>query len=169
MLVNVLINIFCISFNFNKNPNIFLKREDFLTSNFALSILANNNNKSNKIDKFAHWSVYGLIPPPIEKTISIEELINEIKINNIIKIQQSINHNCVVVTNNKGHRWICLIKDKDIINSNKIIKEINSKLEILPIEKKYILIRNIWQIFFMGFISLFLFSELDMIEIDLLG
>lgn len=170
MISNIFLSLLCLSFNLNQIPVISLPRRDFLTSsNFAFSILRNKNIDVDKIDYYAHWSIYGLIPPPIEKTITYEQLINEVKNNNIIKIQQSPQHDCVVATTNIGHRWACLIKDKDINIRNKEIKEINSNLKILPIEKKYVIIRNIWQTWLATYSSLFFLSELGIIDIDLIG
>ena len=67
--------------------------------------------KSDKIDPYAHWSFFGLAPPPIEKVLSYDELLNEIQNENIVSVQIAIQHNCVIATTIKGHRLSCLIPD----------------------------------------------------------
>ena len=156
------------SFNINMYPNIHLYRRDFLSSaNIILPFFSQKN--ITKIDKYAHWSVYELIPPPIEKSITYNELRNEIYNKNIIKLQQAPQHDCVVATTTIGHRWACLIKDNDIENINKELKLVSDNLQILPIEKKYVYIRSIWQTWIISYISLFITSELGLIDIDLIG
>lgn len=168
MIPYIILSLLSSSFNLNMYPTPSLHRRDFLSStNIAIPFFSPKN--ITKIDEYSHWSVYGLVPPPIEKAITYNELINEIKNKNIIKIQQSPQHDCVVATTTIGHRWACLIKDSDIENVNKEVKLINNKLQILPIEKKYVYIRSIWQTWIVTYLSLFITSELGLIDIDLIG
>tara|TARA_B100002019_G_C21167273_1_gene546528 strand:- start:189 stop:758 length:570 start_codon:yes stop_codon:yes gene_type:complete len=149
-------------------PSIVLNRRDFLSST-SISLPFFSQKNITKIDEYAHWSIYGLIPPPIEKSITYNELINEIYNKNIIKLQQAPQHDCVVATTTIGHRWACLIKDNDIENINKELKLISNNLQILPIEQKYVYIRSIWLTWITTYISLFITSELGLIDIDLIG
>jgi hypothetical protein len=161
------------------NNLLFMPRRDFLVNSNTLFYFNHfkdnnkdnikDNNKDNNIDYYAHWSIYGLIPPPIEKTITYDDLLTEIKNLNIIKLQQAPQHDCIIATTNIGHRWSCLIKDKDIEKVNNEIRDINNNLEIFPIEKKYVIIRNIWQTWLATYSSLFFLSELGLIDIDLIG
>lgn len=153
------------------NNLLFIPRRDFLVNSNTLFYFNHfkDNNKDNNIDYYAHWSIYGLIPPPIEKTITYDDLLTEIKNLNIIKLQQAPQHDCIIATTNIGHRWSCLIKDKDIEKVNNEIRDINNNLEIFPIEKKYVYIRKLWQTWLITYSSLFLLSELDILDIDLIG
>ena len=54
-------------------------------NNYNIAKTKNIDNIKN-IDYYAHWSVYGLVPPPIEKSITKEELVKEIDKNNIISL-----------------------------------------------------------------------------------
>ncbi len=95
ILLSLFISITLIcGFNLPFDNNILLPRRDIMGS----IIFANGNNqvfksiltsidkknldiktKSDKIDYYAHWSIYGIIPPPIEKTILYSELVESIK------------------------------------------------------------------------------------------
>ncbi len=168
MIPYIILSLISTSFNFNMYPSIVLNRRDFLSST-SISLPFFSQKNITKIDEYAHWSIYGLIPPPIEKSITYNELINEIYNKNIIKLQQAPQHDCVVATTTIGHRWACLIKDNDIENINKELKLISNNLQILPIEQKYVYIRSIWLTWITTYISLFITSELGLIDIDLIG
>ena len=129
MIPYIILSLISTSFNFNMYPSIVLNRRDFLSST-SISLPFFSQKNITKIDEYAHWSIYGLIPPPIEKSITYNELINEIYNKNIIKLQQAPQHDCVVATTTIGHRWACLIKDNDIENINKELKLISNNLQI---------------------------------------
>ena len=155
MISNILIiSLLSTSFKFDMYPKIYLQRRDFLSStNIIVPFLSKKN--ITKVDKYADWSLYKLISPPIEKTLTYNELLEEIKKKNIIKLQQAPQHDCIIATSRIGYRWACLIKDKDLENVNNEINIISNDLQILPIEKKYIYIRSIWQIWLSIYIFLF--------------
>lgn len=143
-------------------PNIFMGRRNAIANSiFAPSFNSNDfisnnkkiskNNPTNSIDYYAHWSIYGLVPPPIEKVISEEELINEINENNIISLQISVQHDCVIATTTKNHRLSALIKDKNFISFVKQFRDNNNKLPftVIPIDENKQKIRRLAQ-FWLG-------------------
>jgi len=65
------------SYNLPFNNNILLPRRDIMGSiifaNNNLNLLTNmkdslqkKNTNIKKVDYYAHWSIYGIVPPPIE-------------------------------------------------------------------------------------------------------
>mgnify|MGYP006094424825 CR=1 FL=1 len=60
-----------------------------------------------KEDVYAHWSFYNMIPPPIEKSITYDELRQEIEERHITSIQEAVQGNHLIVTTNEGHRLSC--------------------------------------------------------------
>jgi len=109
----------------------------------------------NDIDYYAHWSVYGLVPPPIEKSVTQEELIREIENNNIISLQIAVQHDCVTATTVKNHRLSCLIKDKDFNTFVDQFKDDNNSLPfmVIPIDEDKQKLRHVAQ----GWLGLYIF------------
>lgn len=103
---------------------------------------------SNNIDYYAHWSIYGIIPPPIEKSITKRELINEIDRENIISLQIAVQHDCVIATTIKNHRLSVFIKDKDFNNFVEQFRDIDNNLPftVIPIDKNRQKLRNFAQL-----------------------
>lgn len=94
-------------------------------------------NNIETIDHYAHWSIYGLVPPPIEKCVSKQELTDQINMNNIISLQIAVQHDTVVATTLQNHRWSCFIKDKDFDEFVQQFRQEDNSLPftVLPIDK----------------------------------
>tara|TARA_B100001093_G_C26796581_1_gene1001374 strand:+ start:757 stop:1317 length:561 start_codon:yes stop_codon:yes gene_type:complete len=137
------------------------RREIIKNSILSQPIINNVHIEKDKIDYYGHWSFYGLIPPPIEKTISLNELKEEIIKENILSLQIAPQHDCIIATTIKNHRYSCLIKDKDF---NYFLKEEESKnllnFQVLPIDKNRQKLRNIGKIVFGAYIIRFLTYEI---------
>ena len=161
-------------FNLPFDNNILLPRRDIMGS----IIFANGNNqlfktiqssidkknlaiKSDKIDDYAHWSIYGIIPPPIEKTILYPELVDSIKNGTIKYIEIAVQHDCIVATTTNNHRWSCLVKDSDIPQLIEDTRRPDGSdgVEIMPTQQYKTNIRNFGQVFFYTYI--FRFFALD--------
>jgi len=144
-------------------PNIFSNRRSLIANSiFASSFNANdfvpvkkNINIDNSVDYYAHWSVYGLVPPPIEKSITQEELISEIENNDIISLQIAVQHDCVIATTIKNHRLSCLIKDKDFNTFVDQFKDSDNSLPftVIPIDENKQKLRHFAQ----GWLGLYIF------------
>lgn len=178
MIFTILLTYFSFTncFKLPFDNNILLPRRDIMGS----IIFANGNNQlfktiqssidkknqaiktsSDKIDNYAHWSIYGIIPPPIEKTILYPELVDSIKNGTIKYIEIAVQHDCIVATTNNNHRWSCLVKDRDI---PQLIEETRKRdgsegVEIIPTQQYKTNIRNFGQVFFYTYI--FRFFVLD--------
>ena len=93
-------------------------------------------NNMETIDHYAHWSIYGLVPP-IEKCVSKQELTDQINMNNIISLQIAVQHDTVVATTLQNHRWSCFIKDKEFDEYVEQFRQEDKSLPftVLPIDK----------------------------------
>jgi len=124
----ILISLF--SINGLTLTNILVDRRSVIAGTiFSQTVNDYNIAKTKNIDYYAHWSVYGLVPPPIEKSITKEELVKEIDKNNIISLQIAVQHDCVIATTIKNHRLSVLIKDKDFDN---FVNQFRDKDNSLP-------------------------------------
>lgn len=145
--------ILLISLNYSNSfavQNIFTNRRSIIAGSiFSQKLIPNKQNKIEKreIDYYAHWSVYGLVPPPIEKVITREELVNEINKENIISLQIAVQHDCVIATNIKNHRLSCFIKDKEFNEFVNQFRDNNNELpfRVIPIDKNKQKIRRLAQ------------------------
>ena len=127
-----------------------------------------NNNIINPDDQYGHWSFFGLVPPPIEKVISYDELLENIKNNNIFTIQIAIQHNCIIATTIENHRLACLVPDKmiDDLIMESMQKNGNLPFYILPIDPIRSKIRNFAQIIFGTTLGIYIAAEFDLIDLD---
>ena len=112
-IIKVLL-LFFIQINGLTLSNIFVDRRTVVAGTIFSQSYKQPKPKSHKIinnniDYYAHWSIYGIIPPPIEKSITKRELINEIDRENIISLQIAVQHDCVIATTIKNHRF-CLLR-----------------------------------------------------------
>jgi len=123
---------------------------------------SHKNIDTNNIDYYAHWSIYGLIPPPIEKSITKKELINEINRENIISLQIAVQHDCVIATTIKNHRLSVFIKDKDFNNFVEQFRDIDNNLPftVIPIDKNRQKLRNFAQFWLGLYVTRFFVYEL---------
>jgi len=163
--------------------NVFLNnqldRRSFLTLNSLITSNLNNkvfstlspslNNIEEKIDDpYTHWSFFELAPPPIKKTITKDELEEEINNNSIFSLQIAIQHNCIIATTKEGYRYACLISDKEFSSliSKFIGKGGQLPFYLLPIDPIRSKIRKFAQIFFSIFAIGYVAADLDIIDID---
>lgn len=125
-----------------------------------------NNLENNKDDPFAYWSVYGLVPPPIEKIISYDDLLENIKNKTIFSLQIAVQHDCVIATTKDGHRWACLVKDKNFpqLLMDAMDKNGNMPVYVLPQDPIRSKIRNVAQTIFYSTLSFYILSDLDIIS-----
>lgn len=121
-----------------------------------------NINNINNIDYYAHWSVYGFVPPPIEKSITKKELIKEIDNENIISLQIAVQHDCVIATTKANHRLSVLIKDKDFDNFINQFRDKDNSLPftVIPIDKNQQKLRNFAQLWLGLYVTRFFAYEL---------
>jgi ATP-dependent Zn protease len=124
-----------------------------------------NNIENNKDDPFAYWSVYGLVPPPIEKIISYDDLLENIKNRTILSLQIAVQHDCVIATTKEGHRWACLVKDKNFpqLLMDVMDKNGNMPVYVLPEDPVRSKIRNVAQTIFYSSALFYILSDLDII------
>lgn len=132
---------------------------------FQLSSIQ-NNLENNKDDPFAYWSVYGLVPPPIEKIISYDDLLENIKNKTIFSLQIAVQHDCVIATTKDGHRWACLVKDKNFpqLLMDAMDKNGNMPVYVLPEDPVRSKIRNVAQTIFYSSALFYILSDLDIIS-----
>ena len=150
-IINILILLLCLDYsNSFALQNIFTDRRSIVAGTiFSQSYIPFKEKKIEKseIDYYAHWSIYGLVPPPIEKVITKEELVNEINRENIISLQIAVQHDCVIATTIKNHRLSCLIKDKDFNKFVDSFRDNDNSLSftVIPIDEKKQKIRRFAQ------------------------
>lgn len=133
-----------------------------------LSPTFNNNNKENMNDPYAKWSLYGFVPPHIEKAINYEELLEMINNNQIFTIQMMIQGNQLLVTTKENHRLSCAIdddklKDLQILAINKNGKK---NFNILPIDPLRSRVREIGKFSLVYIIVYYILAELNIIDVD---
>jgi len=157
------------SYNLPFNNNILLPRRDIMGSiifaNNNLNLLTNmkegvqkKNTNIKKLDHYAHWSIHGIVPPPIEKTITYSELVDSINNNTVQYIEIAIQHDCIVATTINNHRWSCLVKDKDIPLLIEVTKHSNGDqgVIIVPTDPRKANLRKVAQVFFYTYILRFI-------------
>jgi len=121
-----------------------------------------NIKQDNSTDYYAYWSAYGLVPPPIEKTITYEELLTIIDNKEIISLQTAVQHDNVIATTVNNHRWSCPVKDKDFPQLLEDIKDKNGNIPVtvLPIDKNKQLLRHFAQSWLGLYFARFLIYEI---------
>jgi ATP-dependent Zn protease len=124
-----------------------------------------NNLENNKDDPFSYWSIYGLVPPPVEKIISYDDLLENIKNRTIFSLQIAVQHDCVIATTKQGHRGVCLIKDKNFpqLLMDAMDKNGNMPVYVLPEDPVRSKIRNVAQTIFYSSALFYILSDLDII------
>jgi ATP-dependent Zn protease len=127
-----------------------------------------NNLENNKDDPFSYWSNYGLVPPPIEKIISYDDLLENIKNKTIFSLQIAVQHDCVIATTKQGHRWACLVKDKNFpqLLLDVMDKNGNMPVYVLPQDPIRSKIRNVAQTIFYSSALFYILSDLDIIPYE---
>tara|TARA_Y100000591_G_scaffold333389_1_gene376981 strand:+ start:12478 stop:13110 length:633 start_codon:yes stop_codon:yes gene_type:complete len=150
--------------------DIFSNRRNLIANSiFASSFNQNdyvpvkkNVNIQSSIDYYAHWSIYGLVPPPIEKSITQQELTREIENKNIISLQIAVQHDCVIATTVENHRLSCLIKDKEFNTFIEQFRDDDNSIPftVLPIDKNKQKLRHFAQGWLGLYIVRFLVYEL---------
>jgi hypothetical protein len=65
-------------------------------------------------DPYAHWSFFGLAPPPVERTVTYDELVRIIRQDRIETVQIAVQHDCIVATTTEGHRLALVLRDRDL-------------------------------------------------------
>ena len=160
----VLISLF--SINGLTFTNLFVDRRTIVSGTiFSQTVNDYNTPKIkniNNIDYYSHWSVYGLAPPPIEKSITKEELIKEINKKNIIALQIAVQHDCVIATTIANHRLSILIKDNEFDTFiNQFRYEDNSlPFTVIPIDQNRQKIRKFGQFWLGLYITRFFTYEI---------
>ena len=101
----------------------------------VLDLLPNEHPETD--DPYAHWSFFDLAPPPIERRVSYDELLIEIKHYRIVSVQIAVQHDCVIATTIRGHRLACLIPDEEFetLIMDSVDKNGNIPFTILPMDK----------------------------------
>ena len=165
-IIKVLI-LFFININGLTLSNIFIDRRTLVagtifTQPYSQLKAITKKNIDNNIDYYAHWSIYGLVPPPIEKSLTKEELITEILSENIISLQTAVQHDCVIATTIANHRLSVLIKDQEFDNFVNQFRDSDNNLPfiVLPIDKNLQKIRHFAQFWLGLYITRFFAYEL---------
>lgn len=124
--------------------------------------------KKNNPDRYSHWSIYGIIPPPIKKVLSYQELLQKIHNNSILSIQIAPQHNSIIATNFQGYRYACQVNDKkfDKLIKDSLDKNENLPFIVLPIDKNRQKLRHFSQAFLTSSIFFYILADLDIIDID---
>jgi len=127
-----------------KGPEPQLGRRAFTAA--AAAILATNPQEaavSTQPDPAAAYSFYGLVPPPIQGVWEYEELIERAELGEIATVQTAVSHDVVVATTSDGHRYACLVADK---NMGELLFDsmIDGKLpfEVLPLDSTRAKVRD---------------------------
>ena len=128
----------------------------------------NNNSEKNRVDPYSHWSLYGITPPPIKKTLSYQELLQEIHNNSIFTIQIAPQHDSIIATNYQGNRFACQVKDKnfDKLIDDSLDENSNLPFIVLPIDENRQKIRNAAQLIFFPSLIFYILADLDIIDFD---
>ena len=115
--------------------------------NEILDLLPNDHPETD--DKYAKWSMYNFVPPPIEKSITYEELINLIRHEDIKSVQIAVQHDCVIATTNNNHRLACLLPDVDFPMFLLDAADTNGALpfEVLKMDRMRVKLREFSQVF----------------------
>ena len=144
-------------------PNI--DRRTFLTGSFYSERIHKFSSETvpkpiiDQNDQYAHWSLFGVTPPPIEKKITYDELLREINGKNILTLQIATQHDTVVATTVRGHRLAVPLKDEDFsaLVLSSMDENGNLPFIVLPYDQVRGAIRNIAQycaILFTSFVGL---------------
>lgn len=153
---------FILGFNLGDN-NLLTRRNLFTTTGSFLGlkspVFSNNNNQDNTIDSdfssslfqlspkfnnlpynpddpYAHWSFFGLSPPPIKESINYTQLVERIQQKEIFTIQIAPQHNSVIATTKQGYRLACSIPDKKFpqLQQDSLDQDRNQLVYVLPID-----------------------------------
>ena len=155
-------NILIISSLFT-TPNI--DRRTFLTGSFYSEVINKFSSETvpkpiiDQKDQYAHWSLSGITPPPIEKRITYDKLWQEINEKNILTLQIASQHDTVIATTVRGHRLAVPLKDKDFsaLVLSSMDENGNLPFIVLPYDQVRGSIRNIAQycaILFTSFVGI---------------
>ena len=127
-----------------------------------------NNNKENKNDPYAKWSLYGFVPPHIEKAINYEELLEMINNNQVFSVQKMIQGNQLLVTTKENHRLSCSIEDDKLKDLQILAINKNGKknFNILPVDPLRSRIREISKFSLLYIIIYYILAELNIIDVD---
>lgn len=154
-------------------PSVYNDQENNIDSDFSSSLFqlspTFNNLPNNSDDPYAHWSFFGLSPPPIKESINYTQLVERIQQKEIFTIQISPQHNNVIATTKQGYRLACSMSDKKFpqLQQDSIDQEGNQLVYILPIDPIRQTIRSISIISFETIVIYLLGCELDVIPNNL--
>ena len=171
MLTKIILLLSFLNINSFNLPSPKITRRGIISSSILtlpLSVQA-DELYTEKIDWLAHWSFFGLAPPPIERKITYDELLKEIKSNKIKSLQIAVQHDCVIATTNEGHRLSLLLPDEKFDNlvMDSIDKKGNQMVNVLPIDPIKAKIRDIAQITLVSICSFYLAVDLGILDYDL--
>tara|TARA_Y100000591_G_scaffold285323_1_gene267528 strand:+ start:935 stop:1639 length:705 start_codon:yes stop_codon:yes gene_type:complete len=170
ILFNILLNINALTI-----PPLITRRSLFASTPIIISQPSNAVDKIDKripynkqVDKYAHWSFFGLVAPPIEKTLSYEKLLEQIKYDNIVSVQIAVQHDCVIATTTRGHRLSCLIPDNKFQNllMDSMDKDGNIPFRVIPMDPIRAAIREAAQFILISSSAFYIAADLDIIKID---
>ena len=130
-----------------------IDRRTFLTGSFYSESVHKLSSESvpkpniDPDDNYAHWSFFGIAPPPIEKTITYDELLQEIRDKNVVTLQTATQHDTVVATTVNGHRLASQLNDEDfpIFVLSFMDKNGNLPFIVLPYDQVRGAVRNFAQ------------------------
>ena len=124
--------------------------------------------QKNTPDPYSHWSFFGIVPPPIKKLLSYQQLLQLIHNNTIFTIQIAPQHDSIIATDFKGYRYACPVRDKDFdkLIQDSLDENNNLPFIVLPIDKNRQKLRNAAQLIFFPSLAFYILADLDIIDYD---
>ena len=65
-------------------------------------------------DPLAHWAFFGLAPPPVAGVLEYDALVAQARAGAFRTVQPAVQHDCLIATTHRGHRYASLVKDADV-------------------------------------------------------
>lgn len=150
--------ILCVTYNLHTD----ITRRSLVSTTLISSVPPNAPEPNSPIDWYAHWSFFGLAPPPIEERVTYENLVKMSQNNEIYSIQIATQHDCLIATTNIGHRLALLIKDEDVpLFITDVMNRDKIPFKILPLDVSRKIVRQSS--------ILILWSYIAFVGMDILG
>ena len=97
-------------------------------------LLATSSRASTPTDPYSHWA-YGRVPPPVERTVSYDEMVDMIRSGGVQSLQIAVQHDCVEATTREGHRVTLLLPDKEFDSLYAEVMDAGFQVQILPMDE----------------------------------
>ena len=104
------------------------------------------------LDPYRHWA-FGVVPPPVERTVQYEELMQKLRDKEIASLQIAVQHDCVIATTKEGHRLTLLLPDDQFPALVGESMDKDSMVLVLPIDARRQAVRDAAQATFATFVG----------------